>query len=90
MATDWEAKAAFCPVCGAKLHERHCFGAMRKACTVCDYIQFRSPAAAAATVVVRGREVLLVRRAIEPYRGCFGLPAGFQEYGESPEEAALP
>ena len=40
-------------------------------------------------VVARGRDVLLVKRGIEPYRGHWGLPAGFQEYWESPEEAAV-
>ena len=89
MAGNWEDRAAFCIVCGAGLQEREVFGALRKTCTVCDYIQFRSPACAAAAVVVRGREILLVRRGIEPYRGLWGFPAGFQDYWETPREAAV-
>ena len=31
----------------------------------------------------------LVKRKIEPYRGHWTLPAGYQEYFETPEEAAV-
>ena len=89
MSGNWEDRAAFCIVCGAELEEREVFGAARKTCTACDYIQFRSPACAAAVVVVRGREILLVRRGIEPYRGLWGFPAGFQDYWETAQEAAV-
>lgn len=49
---------------------------------------FVNPACAAAGVVFdpRGR-VLLVRRAIEPYRHHWALPAGYQEVDEGPEVA---
>jgi len=89
MGLNWDDRAAFCCVCGAPLEERDAFGARRRACTSCDYIQFRSPACAAAALVARGREVLFVRRGIEPYCGEWGLPAGYQEYWESAEEAAI-
>ena len=89
MGQNWEDRAQYCVVCGAALEERQAFGAVRKACTRCDYIQFRSPATASAAVVARGREVLLVKRGIEPYLGCWGFPAGFQDYHESPEEALI-
>lgn len=89
MAPNWDDLAAFCSVCGAPLHERDVFGCRRKACTSCDYVQFRSPASAAAVVIARGREIVLVRRGIEPFRGHWGLPAGFQDYWESAEEAAI-
>ena len=44
-----------------------------------------NPASAAAGVVLddRGR-VLLVQRAIQPYRGAWALPAGYQEQDEEP------
>ena len=89
MQPNWEDRAAFCIVCGAPLAEREVFGAPRKACTACDYVQFRSPACAAAVVVARGRQVLLVQRGIKPYEGHWGFPAGFQDYWEGPEDAAV-
>ena len=39
--------------------------------------------------MVRGREVLLVQRGIEPFRGRWAFPAGFQDAWESPQEAAV-
>ncbi len=89
MSRRWEDRAAFCIVCGAPLHRREAYGRPRKCCTRCDYVQFRSPACAAGVVVARGREVLLIRRGIEPYRGAWGIPAGFQDYDEEPEAAAV-
>lgn len=49
---------------------------------------YANPASAAAGVVLddAGR-VLLVRRAIEPYKGYWALPAGYQEIDEEPEIA---
>lgn len=89
MSRPWEENARYCPLCATPLVLGEKFGQQRKTCSACDYIQFLTPAAAAAAVVVRGRELVLVQRAIEPYRGQWGLPAGFQEYGETPEEAAI-
>ena len=51
----------------------------------CAFVLYSNPASAAAGVVFNERgEVLLVRRAIEPYRGYWALPAGYQEIDEDP------
>jgi 8-oxo-dGTP diphosphatase len=88
MATP-EQRAAFCLVCGASLKVRELFGRGRKACVECDFIVFENTATAAGAIVVQGREILLVRRSIEPGLGRWGFPAGFQDYGETPEETAI-
>ncbi len=53
---------------------------------------FPRPAFACDTVVFAGpaqaRKVLLVRRAAEPFRGCWALPGGFVDEGERPVDAA--
>ena len=38
---------------------------------------------------MRNGEVLLAKRAHEPRRGSWGIPAGFMEYGEHPERTAV-
>jgi 8-oxo-dGTP diphosphatase len=54
--------------------------------------EYPRPAFSADSVVFRdgdsGREVLLIRRGAEPFRGRWALPGGFVEEGERPEAAA--
>jgi 8-oxo-dGTP diphosphatase len=40
-------------------------------------------------IVMRNGHVLLAKRAHEPRRGSWGIPAGFMEYGEHPELTAV-
>jgi ADP-ribose pyrophosphatase YjhB (NUDIX family) len=60
----------------------------RRVCTQCGTIDYRQPKLAAGVVVVRQREILLTRRAIEPYRHMWCLPAGFVEEDEGTAECA--
>ncbi|MEZ5965403.1 MAG: NUDIX hydrolase [Planctomycetota bacterium] len=83
-----DPQASFCLWCGAPLLVRSVFGHERHACTTCAFVHFRSPAAAACAVVVRGREVLLIQRRIPPFVGAWALPGGFQDYGEDPASTA--
>jgi 8-oxo-dGTP diphosphatase len=71
------------------LEDRFAFGHMRRYCRVCNQIVFHEHKVAAAVLVTDcENRVLLVRRAMNPHRGFWSLPAGFVNYGESPEEAA--
>ncbi len=47
------------------------------------------PVAAAIAVLIRGGEVLLVRRANRPDAGIWGFPGGKVEFGESIEQASI-
>ncbi len=47
-----------------------------------------SPLAGASVAVFRGDEVLLVRRAKAPFEGCWSLPGGAQQWGETAADAA--
>lgn len=66
----------------------------RAVCTACGYIDYVNPANVVGTIPIwqDGRSqprVLLCRRAIEPRRGYWTVPAGFQEVGETLEEGAV-
>ena len=65
------------------------FGGARPVCPQCGWIYFVDPKVAAAVLVEADGRVLLVRRANEPFRGLWTLPAGFVNGGEDPAEAAL-
>ena len=79
----------FCPKCGQPVVMEFRFGQERPICTACGFIYFADPKVAAAVLVRRGEQILLIRRAHEPFRGLWTLPAGFVNAGEDPAEAAI-
>lgn len=40
-------------------------------------------------LIKKGNEIVLIKRKNPPYKGCFALPGGFVEYGESVEKAVV-
>jgi len=83
--TVWQDLAKHCPLCSAELRESSVGGRARLRCERCEFVLYSNPACAAAGVVFNELgEVLLVRRAIEPFLGYWALPAGYQEIDEEP------
>ena len=78
----------YCPRCSAKLVEAQQFGKPRPTCPQCDWIFFHDPKVAAAVLIERDGRILLVRRAVNPQKGLWTLPAGFIDAGEDPGKAA--
>jgi 8-oxo-dGTP diphosphatase len=78
----------FCPHCTAPLEQRTAFGRVRPACPRCGFVHLQDPKLGVAVLVEREGAVLLVRRAVEPALGRWGLPAGFVEFDEHPRAAA--
>ena len=60
----------------------------RRVCNACDFVDYVNPKIVAGSVVVHEDKILLCRRAIEPRRNFWTLPAGFMELNETVEEAA--
>jgi ADP-ribose pyrophosphatase YjhB (NUDIX family) len=61
----------------------------RAVCPACATIHYENPLNVVGTVPVWGEQVLLCKRAIEPRRGFWTLPAGFLELGETTAQGAL-
>jgi 8-oxo-dGTP diphosphatase len=78
----------YCSRCGARVNQEERFGKVRPVCPQCGWIHFVDPKVAAAVLIEQNGRVLLVRRANEPFRGLWTLPAGFINGGEDPAEAA--
>jgi ADP-ribose pyrophosphatase YjhB (NUDIX family) len=85
----WHEAARFCPLCGKALAERKIEEVVRKACTSCAFVLYANPGTGVGALVIRGREILLVQRRFEPYKGCWGFPAGYQEYHETAQECVI-
>ncbi len=60
----------------------------RMICADCGFVAYENPKVVVGSVVVTGDQVLMCRRAIEPRRGFWTLPAGYLELGETPQEGA--
>jgi len=60
----------------------------RRICDACGFIDYVNPRIVTGVVAHADGRILLCRRAIEPRRGFWTLPAGFMELGESAEDGA--
>ena len=60
----------------------------RRVCDNCGFVDYVNPRIVAGVVAHRDGRILMCRRAIEPRKGFWTLPAGFMELGESVEEGA--
>jgi ADP-ribose pyrophosphatase YjhB (NUDIX family) len=63
--------------------ERH-----REVCADCGFINYENPKIVVGSVVTWGDKILMCRRAINPRKGHWTLPAGFLELHETPEAGA--
>lgn len=84
----------FCRLCGASTTAAIPPGEDREraVCPECGYVDYVNPINVVGTVPVWGEtseQILLCRRAIEPRKGYWTLPAGFLEYGETLIEGAV-
>ncbi|TSE20538.1 NADH pyrophosphatase [Tepidimonas alkaliphilus] len=82
----------FCRACAAAVEHRIPDDGdtrVRAVCPACGTIHYENPLNIVGTVPVWGERVLLCRRAIEPRRGKWTLPAGFMELGETTAQGAL-
>lgn len=73
----------YCMSCGAA------FASNRSpSCARCGAPYPGYPVASSAAAVLRGSEILLVRRAAEPWLDAWDIPGGFCEPGEHPVDTA--
>ena len=81
----------FCNQCGSAVSHRVPTGDNRPRyiCDDCDHIHYQNPRIIAGCLPIHGSQVLLCKRAIEPRKGWWTLPAGFLENGETTAQGAL-
>lgn len=81
----------FCSECGsAEIVQRVPEGDqhLRAVCDNCGFIHYVNPKIVAGCLLTWNGKILLAKRAIEPRKGYWTLPAGFMELQESTAEAA--
>ncbi len=60
----------------------------RDVCTHCGFVSYQNPKIVVGSVVRTEGGILLCKRAIEPRKGYWTLPAGYLEQHETPEDGA--
>jgi 8-oxo-dGTP diphosphatase len=73
----------FCSRCGARLPAEP-----PTTCDACGAEHYRNPKPCGGALLVHEGRLLLVRRAIEPWRDRWDIPGGFCELREHPRETA--
>ena len=81
----------YCSQCGQPTESRIPDGEdrPRHVCTACGVIHYQNPKMIVGCIIEHHGRVLLCKRAIEPRRGYWTVPAGFLELGESAMAGAL-
>jgi 8-oxo-dGTP diphosphatase len=74
----------FCSRCGNRLPEEP-----PTTCPSCGASHWRNAKPCGGALLVHEGRLLLVRRAIEPWRGCWDIPGGFCDQREHPRDAAV-
>jgi 8-oxo-dGTP diphosphatase len=79
----------FCSSCGSKTQTRLVAKQHLSVCSQCDRIFFRNPKVVVSALIENDGRVLLVLRDIEPGRGLWGMPGGYVDWDEHPEQALI-
>lgn len=80
----------YCPSCGGSIERRvpALDDRERHVCAACGAVHYHNPKIVVGSVCTLGDRLVMCRRAIEPRRGLWTIPAGYMELGETPEEGA--
>ena len=79
-------RVVFCSRCGTHMRTEMFGGKPRRRCPACRFIHFEEPKVAVAAMVLSHEGLLLVKRAVDPEKGKWALPAGYLDLGETPRE----
>ncbi len=82
-------KYSFCPKCGQHLTTRTLDGLERMVCSSCAFVFYQNSKPCSSVLVLRSKQVLLVQRGVDPFKGYWDIPGGFLEAGEHPEAGAI-
>lgn len=79
----------YCSSCGNEVTLKFTEGRDRFVCESCSTIHYTNPKIVTGALCVWEDKVLLCRRAIEPRKGFWNLPAGYLEDFEKAEDGAI-
>jgi 8-oxo-dGTP diphosphatase len=83
-----EPTTRYCFLCGTAMVMVTLEERMRLRCPACGWVYYPQLKVAAAAQIEQHGRLLLVRRAMQPWLGCWNLPAGYLEADEDPHAGA--
>lgn len=83
---DFSQSIKHCPKCG-----EHCnYSDRRIDCPNCNFVLYLAPAVCNSIILFNEKdELMLCKRALDPFKGYLDLPGGFVEFGEDLEESVV-
>jgi|SRR3989344_1474520 len=82
-----EQSYKYCPNCKTELKRKLRDNVSRICCSNCDFIFWNNPRPVVSVVIHKDEEVLMLKRAKEPFKEYWVLPGGYINVEETPEEA---
>ena len=80
----------YCLQCGTQMVTREIENMDREQCPACGWIHYRQLKVSALVLVENhAGEILLGVRGHQPWKGFWNFPAGYVEFNETPEDAAI-
>lgn len=77
----------YCPLCTGELAYNSAVHEGHATCIKCGFVVYTNPAPTVSAVILNNQgDLLLTKRAREPFKGAWDLPGGFLQAGESLEE----
>lgn len=82
---DWN----YCPLCGTRLNREGSGSDFHVCCEQCGFIKYDNPLPTTIGLVIRGDDVLLLRRSVSPSEGKWDTVGGFLSGDETAEQCLL-
>lgn len=79
---------SFCPRCGHR-YPKAPTDRFHLHCSACSYTLHENLRTSVGALIVKGNQILLVKRAIAPRKNTWDVPGGFTEPTEHPEQTVL-
>ncbi len=86
----YSPRALYCERCGSRMVHKFVPAEERErdVCPACGFIRYFNPTPIVVAIIEHEGKILLARRAIEPRKGFWTLPGGFQELHETLAQGA--
>ena len=79
----------YCQICGSELEDITLRSKIQPYCPNCNTFSYLDPKVAIVVLIENSKNLLLVKRDIEPYIDHWSFPSGYVDRGENTKDAAI-